>query len=1370
MSSIRSWNRRFLVSRVTSKRRGQALLLAVLLMLFVALLGATFVTVVALNLNQTARTEDKTRAREAARAGLGFVNDQLTNSAKGLKWRPQNPNPDNTPLPTPKPNSNYYNGFEQAQGWSSISPPAVLALNPDSLTRFVKYPDPSAPNASAGPQFLAKVELIHDGRRVESSDPPEVVAEKNAATSEDKSDNSTGDKTGDLRITVIGQSPDNPAAFEKTISYKHGLRHNLLIENARTVTNNYLAGNTVPTGRVKDNVTSGSSIVLTDLKGSFPSFGAFYVTIGGPTTSTQVRGQTVQSISVDPTTREVTLKLPDTATVTQGERVQLAAALGAPIFADLDNVASTTPATVAAEQINFNLSGAIPGGVFTNGGLVLMGYVQANLRATNLDGTTGGIRSAGLQTTLPVPNYAGNPNPIIAKVVSGQYGPDPNNDKVVNADLVNSNDANFPGNWSSSGGSLSPAQKDLLVSDDYNLQANNPDPTRQVRPVVPPNILSGSDANRYRQLTKFSKSTISSEPNAALYGYGEGIYINNPQDKERTFDTSITPNRLREVRHDEFVEMLSSNQRAPVTPVSRRYLRNSAPQPATATVSLEDQHLRGWVGMDEFRPRGVEIEPIRDPADVAAPAAPTLPPKIAFTLDSRDDLKVTGGTSNQGAVPAKGWSNPDGTLAGDATNGGVYRKILPWPKNGTIFAEGNIRIKGQVANAPCSLTVVSMNNIYIEGSLDVDTRPLPIAALPITNPDFERKLVLLPRKNAIVNPTRLIARIDEQTRLSSDLTAPTAPTVTDPPVNVSVYNASAFQVGEWIEIADSTNSLRGRVTSTPTTETDISVQFETSSTPNAGAVFTATDQNTVVRTLGDQPSNAVPLSQASALRSFDGVLQRRFNLPAAGDARFAMIHGAEQNNVLTITRQGGPNPMLVDSKLNRTSTTTEDVDPSRSFTPGFPTADKIVRVDDTTAKKEFPQNATTDRNNTFNIGQLKSEIRSTGQNPTPARYNETASITSFDSLPYIYLAGVGNRYPIGYDPTADVADSTKVKWRANAATPANIPLATSLWLGLNNVAKISLQNDRYDSATSAYETSSQLGVSENYSGTTPSSDDDVLTGDRSFYSILNINPGGILAPNAAIPGGSSVVPSVINETIFDTAANVTNFFSNLTRDARTLTGAKAGFNSIALRENPSMRANYGAQQMPTYYLNRLKLENSDRFAASSVTFNRITPPFAATASIPAEFDIHAFVYAQEGSWLVIPGPYFDDTARNGSAFPADAALDFDRDGTLSDIEKKAGYAYHRYNYRIAFTGSIMENRSPIVADVGTGTTAAHGVVGDWMDKWMTLNDVSGNVTSSPITYTYDPSIAQDINGVYGKNDLGLQLPASPDLIYVGYTG
>lgn len=189
---------------ISSRARGQALLFAVLLMVFAALLGATFVTVVSLNLNQTDRTVSRGEAVAAAQAGLKFANDQITyRSVDGESWRPEKiaPPPDRN---DPSYNE-YYTPFERAQGWalpgdftygSAVTPEdrwTVLktykSLNPSARV-FVKFPDPRGKD-STGPVSLIAVTI-----------------------------DQTPDKQGMLRLEVIGRSEDNDVAFARLTAYK----------------------------------------------------------------------------------------------------------------------------------------------------------------------------------------------------------------------------------------------------------------------------------------------------------------------------------------------------------------------------------------------------------------------------------------------------------------------------------------------------------------------------------------------------------------------------------------------------------------------------------------------------------------------------------------------------------------------------------------------------------------------------------------------------------------------------------------------------------------------------------------------------------------------------------------------------------------------------------------------------------------------------------------------------------------------------------------------------------------------------------------------------------------------------------------------
>ena len=83
--------------------------------------------------------------------------------------------------------------------------------------------------------------------------------------------------------------------------------------------------------------------------------------------------------------------------------------------------------------------------------------------------------------------------------------------------------------------------------------------------------------------------------------------------------------------------------------------------------------------------------------------------------------------------------------------------VMDYPKNGVIYAEGNIRIKGML-KADTQLTVVSNENIYIEGNL-LKNRPSDTNILDAVDTESYKiadpgsAISLLARKNVVVNPT-----------------------------------------------------------------------------------------------------------------------------------------------------------------------------------------------------------------------------------------------------------------------------------------------------------------------------------------------------------------------------------------------------------------------------------------------------------------------------------------------------------------------------------------------------------------------------------------------------------------------------------------
>ncbi len=253
--AVRRGKRRRAWKREHNSRRGQALLLAVLLMVFAALLGSTFITVVSLNLNQTARQQNLGSAQSAATAGLTFVNDKLNNSAPGERWRPYMTSP---PPSSTDPDFNfYYSAFDRAQGWTNnvnTVPATGDDWNKNGITYgagdaaekreeqwlfidnqlrtdptkhlFVKFPDPRGASVLSGaPQFLTELRPNADGT---------------------------------VRVDVIGQSSDDPSVFVREVRAKPGVPQNPLTSVARFVTNWDFSNNVVPSAAINSTVTGAS--------------------------------------------------------------------------------------------------------------------------------------------------------------------------------------------------------------------------------------------------------------------------------------------------------------------------------------------------------------------------------------------------------------------------------------------------------------------------------------------------------------------------------------------------------------------------------------------------------------------------------------------------------------------------------------------------------------------------------------------------------------------------------------------------------------------------------------------------------------------------------------------------------------------------------------------------------------------------------------------------------------------------------------------------------------------------------------------------------------------------------------------------------
>ena len=1328
--------RRFELSRVPSRRRtarrgGQALLLAVVIMLLAAVLSATFLAVLSGNLNQTARIGDKTRAIEASRAGIAFANAQLSGSAGGDLWRPIDASP--APLPGDATYDLYYSQLDKIRGWANTT----LPTDPNYRDRvYAKFPDPNQPIGNA-PKFLVRVEELPTDSTVTGYE---------------------AEHAGEIKITSIGLSDDDPNAFHKTIAYKEGRKTSPFARALRSVSNWDFRNKTVPQGAVAIIARNAQTtdVTLQNVKGALPAapFNVVMSHKDADPTLSATYGAVVTAVDLTtPDAPKLTLSGVAPTTFVPTDTLQLAAAIGTASTIDLINSGT---AGAFPDQVQ-------PNGILANGSTWLQGQIQlANLskNGTKLY-TSGALAIDGATAQKPV-------------LAGGDVGPTVTTDTDSNK-LVPSSNANFPGKISIEATAASNGVTPLdLIRDgwgrlnnkvlglDYSLDTStargtDPNPNRRerdVQPFTPVDIASKQNLARYRKLTRDSN---------------QGIYIGNRDDVERVGNTPMTQSQLIEMwlsppnGAEDFTRNGTPTQPSPPT---------VPPAPPAPPVSLEQQHLRGWIGPDEFLARGALVELLQDAGGI---------PFIRLTMDARSDRNPAGLDADKAVRDGNGNVRP-----------GVYSENLAWPADGVLFAEGNLRVRGTVnlsavpaamaARYP-SLTIVSQNNIYVEGSVGVDAPFDPAATVAVNN--AKKKLMLLARRNVVVNPTRsVVGHMDEQTISSNTADIPVTGTAPNQSIVVPVNDALPFKEGDVVETYDTTAgtlSVRGILTARDTTVAPntltLAVLTGTTVQPGSGVKTLLSDK------LGTN-TTATPNRKYFVADAADAI-NRRILLQNAAAAypnlRLTLDHLAKRVLAVKVeTEPSGADPVTgalftkPDAPFNvflsnkRVLDAAGVFDAHTSFVDGqnkllrgqfdkpttgtdtFPGAPPRPFADDATAK-------------TFSLEDLKNAMVATTHEDAATqkgwKYKVTLDTAVPNTLPFFYLAGVGLRNDNFVPLVAPDA------WRKDVGTEAyDIPLATSVRLQRNAI------NQNLTAAYTGIDNSSGMPVETPASYTVP------YLGFNPAYGAV-ADPGN---PNAFLEDLLSVDQSFYQ---LDADDNKSTF------DSRKTDAPFASNDALLLRQNDDLLNSLGVT-LPEYRVRSMKLENTDLSATNP------TPIIQ-----PIVLSINAYVYAQAGSWFVIPGDYFGTDARvrsdaNGTAsyidyngnktpdvgeyaegtntgnvagtFDAGDFADLNRNGVEDPGEAESVERLLRYNYRINFDGAIVENQTAIVADVpgavATDPPLANGAVQNWMDKWAAYDSTIAGATKRDkfrfISYTYDPSVAL---GTAGANQL--RVPVSDELIY-----
>ena len=228
---------------------------------------------------------------------------------------------------------------------------------------------------------------------------------------------------------------------------------------------------------------------------------------------------------------------------------------------------------------------------------------------------------------------------------------------------------------------------------------------RYVRYLDPPTL----SRDRYLTLTRDSGTwlgvddngdgTVDRQVNTGWFGYGKGLYINNPEHIKAQHDYDA---------------------------MRSEWIGAAAPYEPPAVVI-------------EFWPGGPGGAP---------------PPELRLT-----------------------WRGGTGQFQ-DPTGAGIGASLtLPFPRNGVIFAEGDLAVRGTLpprigsptryyeddSNRNYHLTVVSGGNIFIEGNV---LSPLT-AQLPGATADTDTKLALLARDSVVFNTTNLQQILQPTTQVSA---------------------------------------------------------------------------------------------------------------------------------------------------------------------------------------------------------------------------------------------------------------------------------------------------------------------------------------------------------------------------------------------------------------------------------------------------------------------------------------------------------------------------------------------------------------------------------------------------------------------------
>ncbi|MGQ9731794.1 MAG: hypothetical protein ACUVX8_11035 [Candidatus Zipacnadales bacterium] len=700
-------------------QKGQALLIAVLLMTVILLVGAIFVAVTIYVQSQTQRHGQMRQSKEMADAGIQYADRML--ELYTADWRPPDPpawcaGADGTfdtvdaildpsyggddqfdpgfwgPDGTPDSDDDYYTPEELERGWcarrlgDALPPDPANPLFPDVtslasqgelVTRgFSKLPDPRrgvAPGLDL-PAHISKGHVLL--RLTYDPDPPfEGVTEEdlNGDTVLDYRDADPASQM--IRIESVGTVLDETYTFYRMVAYKPLV----LTSYARFITDKSGTGQPAYLGipPVIDFARDGRDDGLPDR----------YVT------------HIVGSVRANTELVFVGQELPSAAGADQGSvQIDLRVAAGP---------GSGTGVSYAGRE-----SIQSTAGISYRDPVAPPHESQALVRVIGPGGTTEGT----IYPTVTPPSVPGMPSFSTHGALTGDGLP-------AVADGYNGTDAAGFGRFTVGVGAPDLGRRD-------------PTTGRTV----------------YEELTRYSGDSVMGPDgyyvNNGEWGHGAGVYINNVSDRQ----------------------FVNARGECDISTLIDDWLRNISPTDARAGDS-------GWNGVQTtYSPVGVEIWLVGEelPPDMyvvqADPRAPAIPDSVYWTPAHTPGMpQIVLRRHDQHWRTATGEDSGRYVMVIDHPS----RLVPTWPSNQVIYAAGNVRVWGKLPDrgpmpTPGSgetsaavpypdynLTIVSGGTIYIDGSILSPEDWVP-GWVPGAWDDRESRLALLARDCVCLNTTRIV--------------------------------------------------------------------------------------------------------------------------------------------------------------------------------------------------------------------------------------------------------------------------------------------------------------------------------------------------------------------------------------------------------------------------------------------------------------------------------------------------------------------------------------------------------------------------------------------------------------------------------------